>query len=66
MCSCMPIGSSARARECAGAPVCGCAGALTAFRGGWLGNAAGAGEAVEREEPAVVQLEEPIGDVAHA
>ena len=43
-----------------------CAGALTALRGEWLGDATGAGEAVEREELAVVQLEEPIGDIAHA
>ena len=44
----------------------GCAGALTAFVGEWLGDTPGAGEAVEGEQAAVVEQEEAIGDVAHA
>ena len=61
----MRIGSSA---GCAGARVRGCAGArrLTAWGDERFGDSAGASEAVEGEQTALMEQQDSVGDFTHA
>ena len=68
----MRIGSSAgaRVRGCAGARVRGCAGArvrgCAMCNGLGFGDSAGAGEAVEWEQTALMEQQHSVGDFTHA